>query len=94
LVNRDAFPWLGSNEDFMGSLGLFTTPRNPSHRANEAASTLGWRNFGELLWDFTIEGKLLEHGEAQVTKAEVPLHDLSLLVGGGKLGVLSLLQWG
>ncbi len=76
----------------MGSLGLFAAPRKLGHCAKEAAGALGWRNFGELLGDFSIECKLLELGEEQVAKVVVPLHELGLFIGGGKLGSVSFLK--
>ncbi len=96
LVDGDAFPWHGCDEDFVWGLGFFAAPRDLSHGAKEAASTLGWSNFYQLLENFPIEGKLLQLWEGEMAEAVVPLHQLSLLAGCGKLGFLSLLQrrWG
>ena len=63
LVNGDALPRLGWDKDFVRSLGLFAAPRNLCYSAKEAACALGWRDLGELLGDFAIDGKLLEPGE-------------------------------
>ncbi len=59
LIDGDALPRLGGNEDLVRGLGLFTAPRNLGHRAKEAASALGWRDCRQLLGDFPVEGKLL-----------------------------------
>ncbi len=93
MVNRDPFPQLGCNEDFMGSLSLFAVPRKFVHCAKEAAGALGRLNFGKFLRDFTIEGKLLELGEAQMAKVVVPLHELGLFISSSRLDVLSFLEW-
>jgi hypothetical protein len=59
-----------------------------------AACTLGRQNLGKLLWDLTIEGKLLELSKAQMAKALMPVHELDLIVGGHKLDVFGFLgQW-
>jgi hypothetical protein len=72
LVNRDALSWLGGNEHFMISLGFLTLPGKLGHRPQKAACALGQQNLGELLWDFAIEGKLLELRKAQAAKSVVP----------------------
>ena len=55
----------------------------------QAASTLGRQHLGKLLWDFTIEGELLELGKNQVAKLVVPTHEFSLITGGRELDVFS-----
>ncbi len=60
MIDGGALPRLGGNEDLVRGLGLFTSPRNFSHHAKEAASALGWRDAHQLLGDFPIEGELLE----------------------------------
>ncbi len=40
LINGDALPRLGGDEDLVRGLGLFTAPRNLGHCAEEAASAL------------------------------------------------------
>ncbi len=73
--------------------GAFAVPRNLSHRAEEAASALGWLDFRQLLGDFPVEGKLLELREGKVTEAVVPSHEFGLILGSGKVDVLFLLRW-
>ena len=63
MVKGDALPRLGYNKDFVRSLGLFAAPRDLRHCAKETACALGWRNLGEFLGDFAIDGELLEPGE-------------------------------
>jgi hypothetical protein len=92
LINGDALPRLGGEENLVRGLGLFTAPRNFSHRAKEAASALGWRDCCQLLGDFPVEGKLLELCEGKMTEAVVPTHELGLIVGSGKVDVLPLLH--
>ncbi len=65
----------------MRGLGLFAVPRNLSHRAEEAASSLGWLDFHQFLGDFPVEGKLLELCEGKVTKAVMPSHEFGLVIG-------------
>ncbi len=74
MVDGDTLPQLGCNKDFVRSLGLFALPRNLRHSAKETACALGWRDLGELLGDFAIDGKLLEPGERYVSKAIMPSH--------------------
>jgi hypothetical protein len=93
LMDGDALPRLGGDKDLVRGLSFFATPRNLSHRAEKAASALGWRDFCQLLGDFPVEGKLFELCEGKVTKAVVPLHQFSLIVGGGEMDVLSLFRW-
>ncbi len=71
----------------MRGLGLFTAPRNFSHRAEEAASALGGLDCCQLLGDFPVEGELLELREGKMTEAVVPSHEFSLIVGSGDIGV-------
>ncbi len=54
---------------------------------------LGGGDFRQLLRYFAIEGKLLELWEGEMTKAVVPSHQFSLIVGSGKVDVLSLFLW-
>ncbi len=93
MVDRDAISKFGGNEDFVGSLGFLASPRKLGHRTKEAAIALGRDDLGKLLWNFTIEGKLLELGKAQVAKWVVPMHEFSLIVGGRELDVFSFLCW-
>jgi hypothetical protein len=51
------------------------------------------QHLGKLLWDLTVEGKLLELCKAQVAKAVMPLHELGLIVGGHELDVFGFLGW-
>ncbi len=60
----------------------------------KAACTLGRQHLGKLLWDLAIEGKLLELGEAQVTKAVMPVHELGLIVACYKLEVFGFFVFG
>jgi hypothetical protein len=92
LIDGDALPRLGGDEDLVRGLGLFTAPRNFSHRAKEAASEFGWLDCCQLLGDFPVEGKLLELCEGKMTKVVVPTHELSLIVGSSKVDVLPLLH--
>ena len=90
MIDGDALPWLGGDEDLVRGLGLFTAPRNFSHRAKEAASALGWRDCRQLLGDFPVEGELLQLGEGKMAEAIVPTHELGLIVGSGEVDVFSL----
>jgi hypothetical protein len=72
--DRDTLSSFDGNENFVGSLGFLASPGKLGHRTKEAASTLERDDLGKLLWDFTIEGKLLELGKAQVAKLVVPTH--------------------
>ena len=90
MINGDAIPRLGGDEDLVRGLGLFTPPRNFSHCAEEAASALGWRDCRQLLGDFLVEGKLLELSEGKMAEAVVPTHELGLIVGSGKVDVFPL----
>ncbi len=93
MIDRDALPRLGGDEDLVRGLGLFTAPGNFSHRAEEAASALGWRECCQLLGDFPVEGELLELCEGKVTKGVVPTHEFGLIIGSGEVDVLPLFRW-
>ena len=93
MIDGDALPRLGGNENLVRGLGLFTVPRNFSHCAEKAASALGWRDVRQLLGDFPVEGELLELCEGKMTEAVVPLHEFSLIVGSGEVDVLPRLRW-
>jgi hypothetical protein len=67
---------------YQGSL-VITPKRQPAH--------LGGSTLAILLRKLPVEGKLLELGGAQVTKAVMPLHELGLFVGGLKLDVFGFL---
>jgi hypothetical protein len=73
------------------SLGFLASPGKLGHCPKKAASALGRQNLGKLLWDLAIEGELLELGKAQVAKAVLSAHELSLIVGGQELDVFSFL---
>jgi hypothetical protein len=90
LIDGNALPRLGGDEDLVRGLGLFTAPRNLGHRAEEAASALGWCDCCQLLGDFPVEGELLQLGEGKMAEALVPTHELGLMVGSGKVDVFSL----
>ena len=62
MVDRNAFPRLGCDKDFVRRL-FFAAPRDLGHCAKKTACARGWRNLGELLGDFAVEGKLLELGK-------------------------------
>ncbi len=91
MIEGDALPRLGGNEDLVRGLGLLTAPRNFGHRAEEAASALGWRDCRKLLGDFPVEGELLELCKGKMTEAVVPTHELGLIVGSGEVDVFPLL---
>jgi len=93
LIDGDALPQLGHDKDLVRGLGFFAAPRNLSHRTEEAASALGWRDFCQLLGDFPVEGELLELCEGKMTEAVVPSHEFSLIVGSDEVDVLSLFRW-
>ncbi len=93
MVDGDALPRLGCDKDLVRGLGLFTAPRNLSHRTKEAASALGWLDYRQLLGDFPIEGELLELHEGKVTEAAMPSLEFGLIVGNGEVDVLPLLRW-
>ncbi len=88
MVDGDALPRFGCSEDLVRGLGFFAAPRNHGHRAEEAASALGWRDFRQFLGYFTVEGKLLELWEGEMTKAVVSLHQFSLIIDSDKVEVL------
>ena len=44
----------------MRRLGVFAVPRDLCLTAEETACALGWRNLGEFLGDFAIDGELPE----------------------------------
>ncbi len=77
----------------MGSIGFHALPGTLGLCTKKAAGALRWHDLGKFLWDLTIEGKLFELGKAQVAKVVVPTHELSLIVGGRKVGVFSFLWW-
>ena len=93
MIDRDTLPRLGCDKDLVRGLGFFAAPRNLSHRAEEAASTLGWLDFRQLLGDFPVEGELLELREGKMTEAVVPSHEFSLIVGSGEVDAPPLLIW-
>ncbi len=72
LVDQDALSRFGCNKDLVVGLGFLALPGKLGHCAKQAASTLGRQHLGELLWDFTIEGKLLELCEGKVAKVVMP----------------------
>ncbi len=88
MVHSDALSRLGGDEDFVGSLGFLALPGKLGHCTKVAASALGQDDLGKLHWNFTIVGKLLELGKAQVAKLVVPTHEFSLIVGSRELDVL------
>jgi hypothetical protein len=93
LVNGDALSRFGGDKDFVGSLGLLALPGKLSHCAKKEASAYGWDDLGKLLWDFTIEGKALELGKAQVAKSVVSMHEFSLIIGRHELDAFSFFYW-
>ncbi len=72
----------------MVSLGFLASPEKLGHRAKQASCTLGRQPLDELLWDLTIDGKLLEFWKGKVTEAVMPTHELGLFVSGRELDVL------
>ncbi len=68
-------------------------PGKLGHCPQKTPCALGRHNLGKLLQDLAIECMLLELREAQVAKAVVPVHKLSLVVCGRKLDVFSFLCW-
>ena len=93
MIDRDALPRLGCDKDLVRGLSFFAAPRNLSHCPEEATSAFGWCDGRQLLGDFPIEGELLELCEGKMTKAELPLHVFSLIVGGNEVDVLSFFWW-
>jgi hypothetical protein len=92
VVDGHALPWLGCNKDLVSSFGLFAAPRCFCHGLNEAAGALGRRHLGKATRDLAILGKDLEFWEGEVAEAVMPLHQLGLIVGGGKLKFLVFLE--
>jgi hypothetical protein len=80
VVNGDAFPWLGGNEDSVLALALFAPPWNLSLCAKQAACTSGSMEIGQSFRDLTMAGKLLELLERKVSKRITSTHQLSLVV--------------
>jgi hypothetical protein len=74
-------------------LSLLASPRKLSHRAKQAASTLGRQHLRGLLWSLAIEGKLFELWKGKVIKVVMLLHKLGLFVSSGELDVLGLFGW-
>jgi hypothetical protein len=68
-------------------------PGKLGHHAEQAANTLGRQHLGELLWNFAIEGKLLELWKGKVAEAVMPSHELCLFVGSRELDVLGFFGW-
>ncbi len=93
LVDQDTLSRFGCNKDLMVGLGFIALTRKLCHCTKNAACTFGRQHLGKLLWDLAVEGKLLKLGEAQVTKAVMPLHELGLIVSGRKLDVFGFLCW-
>ncbi len=77
----------------MISLGFLALPGKLCHHPEEAACALGRQNFGKLLWNLAVEGKLLELREAQVAKGVVPAHELGLVVSSHELDIFGFLGW-
>jgi hypothetical protein len=92
VVDGHALPQLGCNKDLVSSLGLFATPRYFCHGPEEAACALGQRHLGKAMRDLAILGKDLEFWEGEVAEVVMPLHQLGLIVGGGKLEFLVFLM--
>jgi hypothetical protein len=82
LIHQDALSRFGCNKYLMVGLGFLASPGKLGHRAKQASCTLGRQHLGKLLWDLAVEGKLLEFWKSKVTKAVMPLHELSLFVDG------------
>ncbi len=87
MVNGDTLSRFGGNKDLVGSLGFLASPGKLGH------SALGRDDLGNFIWDFTIEGELLELGKCQAAKPVVQTHEFSLIVDGCKLDVFSFLCW-
>ncbi len=77
----------------MVGLGFLALPGKLSHCAKQAASTLGRQHLGKLLWNLAAEGELFELWKGKVTEAVMPLHELSLLICGQELEILSFFGW-
>jgi hypothetical protein len=92
LFDQDSLSRFGCNEDLVVGFSFLASPRKLSC-AKKAACTLGWQHLGKLLWDFAIEGELLELGKAHVTKTVMPLHELGLVLGSCKLDLFGFLGW-
>jgi hypothetical protein len=80
VVNGDAFPWLGGNEDSVFALALFSPPQNLSNCTKHAACASKSTDIDQSLRDLTVVGELLELLEHKVSKTIVPTHQLSLVV--------------
>jgi hypothetical protein len=91
LIDQDSLPRFVYDENLVISHGFLASPGKLCHCPKEAACTLGRQNFGKLLWDLAVEGKLLELGEAQVAQAVMPAHELGLIGGGRKLDIVGFL---
>ncbi len=72
----------------MFGFGFLALSGKLGDHAKKAASTLGRQHLSKLLWDLTVEGKLLELWEAHVAKAVMPSHELGLVVGGPVLDII------
>ncbi len=92
VVDGHALPRLGCNKDLVSSLGLFAAPRYFCHGPKESACALGRRHLGKATRDLAILGKNLEFWEGEVAEGVMPLHQLGLIVGGGKLEYLVFLE--
>ncbi len=91
MIHQDALPRFGCNKDLVVGLGLLALPGKFSHRAEQAASTLGRQHLGKLLRRLAIEGELFERWKGKVTEVVMPLHELGLFVRGRKLDVLGFI---
>ncbi len=77
----------------MVGLGFLALPGKLSHCTKKAACTLGRQHLSKLLWDFAVEGEVLELGETHVAEAVMPLHEIGLIVGSRELDILGFFGW-
>ncbi len=72
LVDRNALPWLGSNEDLVRGFCFLATPRNSSHRAEEASGALWGLCFRQALRDLAVLGHFLEGSKGSMAETVMP----------------------
>ncbi len=90
LINTDTLICLHCHKHFRG--GLLSFPGNLGHGTKEASCAGRRLDLVQSSRDLAVKHKLLELGEGQVAKAVVPAHELSLVINGGKVDVLVLLE--
>ena len=80
LVNRNNLSCLDCLEHLLAHVTVFCLPWHLGHGTKEATSASWQHHFCQLLWYLAIFCQLFRLIKWQVTQAEVPLHQLSLII--------------